>query len=115
MPKYFNGEIVNGQLSMDRDQVRRTIRSMPEGQYLMILVRMDNDRDEREWQKWYRVLLKGMADDTGHSPEEMHEFAKAEVLSEMELDSTTQLNPASWREYIERLGDWALDKFGFVI
>jgi hypothetical protein len=81
----------------------------------MVLIRMDNDRNEREWQKYYRVLLKEMALDTGYSPEEMHEFAKAEVLSDMELDSTTELDPISWCEYLERLGDWAMDKFGFEI
>ena len=113
--KYFNADIVDGQLRMDRNHVRRVIRSMPEGQYLMVLIRMDNERTERDWQKWYRVLLKEMANDTGHSPDEMHEFAKHEVLSQMDLDSTTRLTPEGWREYIERLGDWAMEKFNFII
>lgn len=56
-----------------------------------------------------------MSNDTGHTPTEMHEFAKDEVLSEMELTSTTELDPITWKEYFERLGDWAFDKFDFVI
>lgn len=113
--KYFNADIVDGQLRMDRNHVRRVIRSMPEGQYLMVLIRMDNEKDERDWQKWYRVLLKEMSNDTGHSPSELHEIAKAEVLSKMQLTSTTQLSPALWREYIELLGDWSLECFDFII
>jgi hypothetical protein len=81
----------------------------------MVLIRTDNDRTEREWQKYYRIILKEMSNDTGHTPTEMHEFAKDEVLSEMELTSTTELDPITWKEYFERLGDWAFDKFDFVI
>jgi hypothetical protein len=113
--KYFNTEVRNGQLVLDKQKFRNSVKFTPEGHYLLLLIRMENDRTEREWQKWYRVLLKEMSFDTGHSPNEMHEFAKAEVLSTMELSSTTQLGPIEWREYIERLGDWALDKFDFVI
>ena len=113
--KYFRAEIVNGQLSMDRNEVRRSVRFMPKGQYLMILLRVDNNRTDREWQKLYRAILKEMSLDTGYGPAEMHEFAKADVLSEMELDSTTELDKDSWPEYMDRLGDWALEKFDFVM
>lgn len=115
MPKYFNAEIRNGRLVLDKQNFRNSVNVMPEGHYLLLLFRIDNNRTEREWQKLYRVLLKEMSMDIGHSPTEMHEFAKNDVLSEMNLSSTTELDTASWREYIERLGDWALDKFDFVI
>lgn len=113
--KYFPAKIFDGQLSMDRNQVRRSVRSMPEGHYLMVLIRMDNDRDEREWQKFYRVILKEMSNDTGHSPTELHEIVKDQVLSKMGLTSTTQLNSVSWREYMELLGDWGFEHFEFVM
>lgn len=114
--KYFEAKVIDGQLSMDRNQVRKTVRFMPEGQYLMVLIRMDNERNERDWQKFYRVILKQMSEDTGHSPTELHDIVKNEVLFEkMELTSTTQLNSVTWREYMEHLGDWAFEHFDFVM
>lgn len=113
---HFPAKIVDGKLSMDRDRVRSCVKHMHQGNYLMVLISMDNDRNEREWQKYYRVLLKQMSEDTGYSPSEMHEYAKTDVLSpKMGLDSTTELDSVLWREYIEHLGDWSLEKFDFVI
>lgn len=114
--KYFKAEVRDGQLVLDnKHKFRNYVKAVPEGHYLLVLIKMDNDRTEREWQKFYRVLLKEMSLDTGHSASEMHEFAKQEVLSKMDFTSTTQLDHILWREYYERLCDWALESFGFVI
>ena len=114
--KYFTASVRDGQLVLDnKHKFRNYVKAVPGGHYLLVLIKTDNDRTDREWQKYYRVLLKEMALDTGHTPSEMHEFAKHEVLSKMDLTSTTQLDHLLWREYIEMLGDWALESFGFVI
>jgi len=101
---------------MDRDRVRKCVKEMRDGHYVMVLISMANNRSEREWQKYYRVLLKQMAEDTGYTPSEMHDFAKIDVLyPKLGLDSTTELDSIMWREYIEHLGDWSLEKFDFII
>lgn len=112
--RYYKPTIKNGQFFLNKEKFRKSVSTMPDGNYLMILVKM-SDKDEREFQKWYRVLLKEMSLTTGHSPEEMHELAKADVLSEMGLSSTTELDTIGWNEYIERLAQWGLENFDFII
>lgn len=116
MPFHIETEIKDGQLLIDKKRFLSAIKHMWQGKYLLMLISLENDRNEREWQKYYRVLLKQMAIDTGHDATEMHDFAKEEVLQpQMNLTSTTELNPTLWKEYIEHLADWALDKFDFII
>jgi hypothetical protein len=67
--KYLHAEIRNdGKLYMDNERMRHAVSEMPPGQYLLTLISLENNRTEREWQNWYRVIIKEMANDTGHSP-----------------------------------------------
>lgn len=60
------------------------------------------------------VLYKAIADETGHSAEEVHEFCKARFLPrafvviggvEMETrKSTTELDTAEFSDYVSRVG-----------
>ena len=108
-------KISKSKLNVEQPSYNNAMKHMKDGDYLLLLVSLSNDRDVREWQRLYRAVLKQMSLDTGHTPSEMHDFAKDDVLSQMQLSSTTELDPIRWKEYIERLSEWALDKFGFII
>lgn len=115
--RHFAAQVKDGKLSVDRKLVDNMLKHTSDGNYLMVLISMDSERDEREWQKYYRVLLKQMSEDTGHSAVEMHEMAKADVLvPKMGLSSTTELDSVGWKEYVEHhLAEWSLESFDFVI
>lgn len=115
MAKYFKAKVIDRQLILDRKLLKDSLRFAPEGNYLMILIRVENDRSKSDWQKYYRYLLKEMSEDSGYTPNTMHEFAKSDVLSKLHLTSTTDLDQSTWPIYIERLADWALDTLDFVI
>ena len=55
-----------------------------------------------------------MSIDTGNDPSEMHDICKDQVLSQMKIGSTTDLDAAKWAEYFERLREWSLENFDFI-
>lgn len=107
-------KISKSKLNVEQPSYNNAMKHMKDGDYLLLLVSLNNDRNVREWQRLYRVILKQMSLDTGNDTTEMHEMCKDQVLSQMELGSTTELDPISWAEYFERLRVWAHENFDFI-
>lgn len=67
---------------------------------------------------YFGVVLKIIADYTGHDVEELHEVLKVMFLSTKDVEmsgdiysipqSTTKLNTKEFEEYLERIRRWAL-------
>ena len=69
--------------------------------------------------KWINELADKVSDDTGHTPQEIHEYFKAEFLSPkiveiagrpVEIRTTTSLTTAEMHDYMERIYQWAAEQ-----
>ena len=107
-------KIENDKLNVEQPSFGNALKYLKKGSYLMILTKVDEEKNVREWQKLYRVILKQMSIDTGNDPSEMHDICKDQVLSQMKIGSTTDLDAAKWAEYFERLREWSLENFDFI-
>lgn len=66
---------------------------------------------------WINQLADKVSDDTGHTPQEIHEYFKMSFLSPViteimgktvEIRTTTKLNTAEMHDYMERIYQWAV-------
>ena len=69
---------------------------------------------------YWGVVVKMIADYTGHDPDEVHTHLKYKFLRQTDgviewVRSTTTLDTAEFTDYIERCRKWALDELNIVI
>jgi hypothetical protein len=111
---YWNAEIIKGRLETNKPAFVKAVKNCFDGKYLIALIRTSN-RDERQWQKYYRVILGEMSMELGYEKNELHEIVKADVLEEMGFSSTTELTAEDWTVFMERVKDWSHENFDFIM
>lgn len=111
---YFASKIENGDLKLfDRDGFVRYIKAQPDGKYSLIVKKWRKPRSNKQNAWYWGVILPLIADETGHTTEELHEIFKKLFLQrqvimfngqEYELPgTTTTLNTSEMTEFINRV------------
>lgn len=104
---------------------------LAEGEDVEIVLRpLKLTRSQQANRYYFGVVLKYIAEETGHHAEELHEFFKDEFLTpkviRLEDDaggaierkihpSTTKLTTKEFAEYVDRVRDFALHRLNIVI
>jgi hypothetical protein len=124
------GRIDRGVLSLDRDDLARAIRSMPDGPVVVTVKGWKATRSLRQQAYLWRVVYEALSEHTGSTREEIHEITKGlflpkekalcdgngEVVGRYVIGgSTTVLSTDEMSGYIARLREWALHTFGLDI
>lgn len=111
----------DGRLELaDRDAFSRAMRHFKRGP---VTVRIQVDRGKRTNQanRYYRLILGLISDETGHDPDELHEYFKHRFLAprmitvlgeEMPIWTTTEENQEDFIAYTERIRRFALMDLG---
>lgn len=108
----------------DLKQVAEIITTLPAGKW-DIEVRKLRDKRTTEQNRLLWAIYTAIAEETGHTTEEIHEAAKALFLQPEVLKigkrevtvsgSTTKRDVAEFGEYIERVQAWAVNELGVVV
>jgi len=116
-----SGEVLDGRLKLaDEEAYRKAIRHFKPGR---VTVRIQTDRGKRTSQanRYYRLILALISDETGHEPDELHEYYKHRFLEpktitvlgeEMNYWTTTEENQEAFIAYTEQIRRHALMDLG---
>jgi hypothetical protein len=111
----------DGRLELsDRDAFSKAMRHFKRGP---VTVRIQVDRGKRTSQanRYYRLILGLIADDTGDDPDDLHEFFKRKFLTaeirnvlgeEVEVWTTVDKDPETFHRYVEDIRRFALIERG---
>lgn len=90
-----------------------------------IEIKRHSERRSLGQNRRYWVAIAEIASETGHSPDEIHTYAKHEFLprrlvslndKDVEVDgSSAELDAAGFSEYLERVIAWAASDFGIQV
>lgn len=117
----FSVDVQDGKVTLaDEPGYRRQIRQFKNGKATL---RLEVDRGKRSNQanRYYRLILGLISDDTGYEVDELHEMFKRRFLTPRIVDvmgeqiaiyTTTQEDSAGFREYVDRIRRFALTERG---
>jgi hypothetical protein len=110
--KYFDAHISGGSLIMrDKRQFLRTIRKMPEGEYIVSIFKQIKGTS-RDMQKLYFAILGEWSNDTGWTKDWLHDLVKEELFPTLfEQTSTSDLTSVEWTLLIREVDDFLIMKF----
>ncbi len=119
----FSGEVIDGRLKLsDEQSYRKQIAHFKPGK---VVVRVEVDRGKRTNQanRYYRLVLGLISDDTGDEPDDLHEFFKRKFLAseirnvfgqEVEVWTTVDKDPERFYRYVEDIRRFALVERGII-
>src|SRR4051812_47452129 len=106
----FSADVTDGKLALaDEQSYRQQMRQFKNGK---VTVRIEIDRGKRTNQqnRYYRLVLGLISDDTGDDPDDLHEFFKRKFQmpevrqvmgEEIEIWTTASNNPEKFSHYVE--------------
>ena len=125
MDTKFFGKVTNGKLVLDNEPAYQSHLLTLEGEVELIARKRSKARSVRQNDYYWGVVLKCIADETGHSTDEIHELMKSMFLKDVIIvgnepyitnKSTTRLTTKQFStDYIERIKFWALDTINLNI
>lgn len=120
----FSADVTDGKLTLaDLENFRRQMRQFKPGK---VTVRVEVDRGKRTNQqnRYYRLVLGLISDDTGDDVDSLHEFFKKKFQEpeirrtswggEIEIWTTASNNPEKFSAYVEDVRRFALVERGIV-
>lgn len=111
MKRYHKAQIKDGKFISDRMKFREMISSMPDGSYLILLLKTE-DKTPREWQNYYFAIIGEWSLDTGYTKDELHQMIKDELFPQLfKVSSTTDLDTDQWKMLMWNLENWLIIKF----
>jgi len=124
----FKAKVKNGKLTIkDKSRFDEYLLSLPEDVELIVRVPR-RDRSSNQNRYYHGVVVKILAEEIGHSNNEMHEILKSEFLSKEIVVKTNQgeefkriygstaaLKTTSFEEYLSQIRQWGAEKFGINI
>lgn len=124
VPKFF-GTIQFGRLSLeDQDAYDGYLLSL-EGEVEVVVRKRSKQRTLNQNQYYWGVVVRLIADETGHSSDEIHEMLKMMFLKDLieikgdmyeTIKSSSSLDTRGFsKDYIDRIKFWALDKLNLII
>jgi len=120
------GVVEHGNLKMDNQQDFDTSVSLLDGEVVEVTVRKKKKmRTIKQNAYYWGVVIKLISDDTGHTPDEIHEFCKQRFLKSLirlkdeiysTVESTTDLESNGFsNDYIEKIKQWAYEDLNITI
>ena len=121
-PIVLSARLEGGQFRVNRDKLRDLLRGRKDGDYTITIERRHATRSAAQNAWYWGVIMPAIADYTGYTIDEVHEFCKKRfnakqltvadrhgVIVEEERigQSTTTLNKVTFGEYCERIRMWA--------
>ncbi len=92
---------------LNRGALQEYLSEQRQGKYMLFVERCHPDRSN-EQNRYYRVVLKIISEDTGHTPDELHQILGDMFLKEEKYGlgpdwSTTVLSTVEFEEYLESI------------
>jgi len=113
------GIVENGKLILAEPQVFIGYLKTLKGDVEVIVRRRRKRRSTNQNSYYHGVVLKLIADQTGHTPEEVHHWAKSEFLKIqgrlLTARSTTKLSTIEMEEYLAKVRSYASEKLDIYI
>lgn len=96
------------------DAFRMSLKKLPKGEYVLLVKLIEENRTKNQ-NATYWLWLTVIADETGHNPEEIHEYLKHKFLLCHDkkypyVRSTTKLTTKEFSEYMQRIETWATEE-----
>jgi hypothetical protein len=112
MNQYHRATIKNGQFFSDKKVFNDRIKDLPDGNYLMLLIKQFN-RTVREWQNHYFAILGEWSNDMGWSKSDLHDYVKEHLFNELfgEEISTADLTEEQWNIVFLNLENFLILQF----
>jgi hypothetical protein len=120
----FSADVLDGKLTLaDERSYRQQLRHFKNGK---VIVRIELDREKRSGQanRYYRLVLGLISDDTGDDPDSLHEFFKRKFQeskivhtswnTDIEVWTTADNDPEKFHAYVENVRRFALMERGIV-
>ena len=111
-------------LHLDAHQ-QKIVQSWKADEVRIVPYKKENPRTNKSNAYYWSAVIGTIAAETGHTPQEIHEYAKwtflAPILVEVGNDkryisrSTTSLSTREFAEYIEMVKAWAANELSLVI
>lgn len=122
MTPLFDGTIQDGKLLLDKGEKFRQYLHTLNGKRVQLTVeKLKRTRTNSQNAYYHGVIVKLIAQHTGHDPEQIHELLKQLHSPKWHLGdkaiptSTTRLDTLEFVEYTERCRLWAAEFFGLDI
>lgn len=128
--KKWPGRVQDGILKLNDSEGFKKECALYEGkQVVLTLDRWKNPRSNDQNRYYWGVVLKMMADETGNTPEEVHDLMRGEFLPGTRITmklakdslvtkvrtSTSDLDTIAFTEYIEKIRQFAARELGLNI
>jgi len=121
----FFGTVTDGSLELDNAEAFNNNLLTLKGEVEIIIRPRKKSRTIKQNDYYWGVVIRMIADETGHSSEEIHELMKSMFLKDILIiknevyftnKSTTLLNTKQFsKDYVDRIKLWALDKLNINI
>lgn len=123
MNRIFEGTVKKGKVNLDLPDLYRSLVCSLEGKRVKItlgIVRRPRSGNQNRY--LWGVVYKLLGDYFGYTCEEMHEVMKMELLKipgedgkPDRIGSTAKLDTGEMENYLEKIRQWAAQKYGFYI
>lgn len=97
----------------DKDKFWDTLEDLEGEDIVMEIGRQYGKRSNQQNKYYWGVVVKEIAEETGHSPKEIHKVLKQKFLPKMNVlgydivKSTTELSTQDFEEYLRKIREWA--------
>jgi len=123
-PKFF-GKIQFGKIAMDNQDAYDNYLHSLDGLVEVVVRKRSTKRTVKQNQYYWAVVIRLIADETGHTSDEIHEAMKRMFLKDLiiikgeeyeTVKSSTELDTLGFsKDYIERIRFWAWETLSVVI
>jgi len=118
----FNGFIKNGIFKLDdRTRFLKNCSGLKDGKYQIQFKKYKNVRSNKQNSYYWGVVIETLAEEFGHTPDEMHDALKLKFLLKHQvgkpdtLISTADLSTIDFDRFIEKVKVWAASEYGVII
>lgn len=115
----------NGKLSIHgKEQFQLWLSTMPEEIDVVVMKKRKPSRSNQQNKSLWGITYAVISQETGYTPEEVHDFCRAKFLSTWEeingeeiqrIKSTTELNTQEFEDYQSKIRQWASMKLSIYI
>lgn len=124
----FKAKNLNGQISVkDKEKFNEHLRTLPEEVELVVKA-IKESRSQSQNKYYWGVVVKIVADETGHSSEDIHDYLRTRLLQKWItietkegtrevciVRSTTSLDTKEFCDYVSFCRQWASMELGVFI
>lgn len=125
MKPKFLGTVQFGVLRIENEEAYKDYLYTIEGDVEVVVGKRSNKRSLNQNQYYWGIVIRIIADETGHSSDEIHELMKQMFLKDViiikgdkyeTVRSTTDLDTMQFsQDYIKRIKQWAWSELNLII